>query len=366
MSSPERPIGRARPARCAALALLALLLAPPAAAQPAARATVARPGARPPSGVGRPTAAVSGPGTIALYPVTGRGEMDGDAADVQSLLDAAIHRVVQRSGDLVARDPMLLRASCGSARSATPACLAQLGGGGIVVRANVHRAANALVVTLQIVDRAGESHGPVAAAIDAYVQSAEPLTNGLLVLVDQVVVAERRRAQEQRIAAARAAAGGARPARPPGAPAAEGKRAETGTPGAAPGQGARPAPAERGDLAARQPPPSSSLVVATQASAPRAWMRPTGRWMTGIGAALLAGGIALSTVNRSASDDLDRRYGAGTLTQGDLSAYRRVDRVNTLTAAVMAAGGAFTLAGIALWTAPPVEGRVVGGVAGRF
>jgi hypothetical protein len=366
VSFPERPIRRARRrapgAAVATLASLGLALAAaPAVAQ-----------------VGPRGAASVAARTISLYPVTGRGELDGDAADVQSLLDAALHRVAQRSGDVVARDPLLLRPSCGPARSATAECLAQLAGNGVVVRATVRRAGNALIIAVHAVDGAAQSHGPVSAGIDAYVQSAEPLANAVLLLVDQAVAAERRRRQEGPRAASRPPTVDDRPAgiRPSAVSAprvASAPRAPRApiVPIPRPPSASRPeerAPAGKPDLSAAEPAPKPQAVAA----APRedrpagAWMRPTGRWMTGAGVALLAGGIALSTVNRSASDELDGRFEAGTLTPGDLSAYRRVDRANTLTAALFATGGAFTLAGVALWTAPPVQGRVVAGVAGRF
>lgn len=341
MSRPQRPIRRA-PRRApgaalASLAALGLALAAPARAQggPQAVASVA-------------------PRTISLYPVTGRGELDGDASDVQSLLDAALHRVVQRSEDVALGDPLLLRASCGPSPTATPECLAPLASGGMVVRATVHRSGNVLLVALYAVDRAGQSHGPVTAAIDAYVQSAEPLANAVLLLVDRVAVADRRRGLDPRKERPRPSLAQTPPVR--AAPPPEASRPE-------------PAPAPKPDLAAAEPAPAAKPIATAESRAerpPGAWMRPAGRWMTGAGVALLAGGVALSAVNRSAADDLDRRYGAGTLTPADLSAYRRVERANTLTAALFATGGAFTLAGIALWTAPPAQGRIVAGVAGRF
>jgi hypothetical protein len=353
----RKPSGRSAPRRAAtaALAALGLALAAPAAAQ----------------GQVRPATTASSR-TIALYPVTGRGELDADAADVQSLLDAALYRVAQRSEDVVARDPLLLRASCGPARNAAPQCLAQLAGSGIAVRATVRRVGNALVVAVAAVDGVAHVHGPVTVAIDAYVQSAEPLANAVLLLVDRVVVAERRRLQEPRRAASRPPVVTVRPAPELAAastPAAAAPVAPAKTPAAKAVPAANAGPAAKPDLAARAPAPAAAPIAAAEPRPERqarGWMRPTGKWMTGAGVALLAGGVALSVVNRSASDDLERKLGAGTLTAGDLSSYERVDRTNTLTAALFASGGAFTLAGMALWTAPPARGGVVGGFGGQF
>lgn len=265
-----------------------------------------------------PARAQVGPRALVVYPLSAAGPGAGDVRDVESLLDAALHRAVQRSTEIVLAQPLVARAACGPAASATAQCLAGLAGGGLVLRVGVHRSQSTLVVMLEAVDARARVVGPVTVSVDAFAQSSGPLTHGVLMLVEQAVASSRPRAD-------------LRPAEPP-------------VPLPAPVSLARQAP--RGE--------------------PRAWMRTAGPWITGAGVALLGGGIAVSVMNRSLSDELDRKHAAGTLGPGDLSSYRRVDQYNQLTQLLLASGGAFTLAGAAIWTAAPERGRVVAGVAGRF
>ena len=272
-----------------------------------------------------PASGQLGPRRLVVYPVAAAATAagSGDAGDVASLLDAALHRVVQRTDEVALGDPLVSRAACGGAQSASAQCLAGLSGGGLVLRVTVHRAQTLLVVQLEAVDGKARPFGPVTVSIDAYAQSAEPLMRGVLILVEQAAGASR--APDLR------AAGPSTPLPPP--PIAVAKRE---APAAAP------------------------------APAPRAWMRTAGPWLTTAGAAILAGGLALSTVNRSLSNELDRKFAAGTLTPADLASYDRVKRYDRLSQGLFLAGGAFTLSGVALWTAAPERGGASAGVAGRF
>jgi hypothetical protein len=266
-----------------------------------------------------PAPAQVGPRPMVVYPLSAGGPGAGDVRDVESLLDAALHRAVQRSAEIVLAQPLVARAACGPAASATAQCLAGLTGGGLVLRVAVHRSQSTLVVMLEAVDARARIFGPVTVSVDAFAQSSEPLTHGVLILVAQAAASSRPRAD-------------LRPAEPP-------------VPQPAPVRLAKPAP------------PSAQ---------PGAWMRTAGPWLTGAGIALLGGGVAVSVMNRSLSDELDRKYAAGTLGAGDLASYRRVEQYNTVTQILLASGGAFTLAGTAIWSAAPERGRVVAGVAGRF
>lgn len=265
-----------------------------------------------------PASAQIAPRLLTVYPLPAGAA--GDAKDALSLLDAALRRAALRSDDIRLAEPLVARAACGPAPSATPQCLAGLGGGGLVLRVAVHRSAATLVIMLEAVDAKARIIGPVTVSVDAYVQSAEPLAHGVLILVEQANAASRPRAD-------------LRTAQPPLPP---------------------------------PPVPKAVPLAPARKSEPGGWMRAAGPWITGTGVALLAGGLTVSVMNRSLSNELDRKYASGTLTGADLASYRRVDQYNQLTQALFASGGALTLVGTAIWTAAPERGRVVAGVSGRF
>lgn len=264
------------------------------------------------SSLAAPASAQVGPRAVAVYPVAAASSAAGDAADVQSLLDPALHRAAQRSEDVLVASPLVTRGTCGLASAATPQCLAGLAAGGLVLRVTVHRSEATIVALMELVDARARTFGPVTVSVDAFAQTAEPLANGLLMLVEQAVSAARPKA----------------------------------------------------DL--RAAPPPAVVTAAPPPSVPRAWMRTAGPWLTGAGAALLAGGVAVSVMSGSLSDDLARKYEAGALSPADRSSYRRVERYDSLTRLLLASGGAFALTGIAVWTSAPARGTAVAGVAGRF
>jgi hypothetical protein len=307
-----------------------------------------------------PALAQTGPRTVVVYPVAlAPGASRADAADVSALLDAALRRVVRRSEDVVLVEPLFLRPSCGAATSASLPCLAAQSGGALVLRVTVHRSSAQLIVQLEAVDAKARPFGPVTVSIDAFAQNSEPLVRAVLILVDQVVGGARR--PDLR-------AGGAVPLPPPPLPPAP--RVEK----PAPAPAVKPAPAAAALAVAppRPPPAAEKAPLALPEEAPRAgpekgaWMRTAGPILTGAGAALLAGGVALSVVNHRLSDDLERKFRAGTLTPADLDAYQRVERNDRTTRLLLGAGGALSLSGIAVWTAAPARGGAVAGVSGRF
>lgn len=281
-----------------------------------------------------PASAQTGPWRLVVYPAGAAGAAGGaaaDVADVAALLEPALRRLTLRTEQVVLGEPLVVRPSCGPASAAASSCLAGLAGGGLVLRVTVHRSQSLIVVQLEAVDAKARVFGPVTVSVDAYAQSTEPIVRGVLILVDQVAAASRR--PDLRAGA---------PLPPPPAP---------------------------GATAAARPPsaPFSALPGAPseKASRPGAWMRTAGPLLTGTGAAILAGGIALSVMNRSLSNELDHKFAAGTLTPADLAAYRRVERNDRMTRIFFAAGGALTLSGVAVWTAAPSKGAVAG-VAGKF
>ncbi len=268
---------------------------------------------------------------LVVYPVAAAGRATAEAADVVALLDPALRRVVLRTDELVLGEPLVTRPACGPAATASAQCLAGLSGGGLVLKVTVYRAQSLIVVQLEVVDAKAKTFGPVTVSIDAYAQSTEPIVRGVLILAEQVAAASRK--PDLRAAV---------PLPPPPIP------------------GAKPAPRpERAPFAALPAGPAPAP------SPPGGWMRTAGPWLTGAGAALLAGGIALSVVNHSLSSDLDRKFQSGTLTPGDLDAYRRVERYDGFTRLLFGAGGALALSGVAVWTAAP-SGGASAGVAGRF
>jgi hypothetical protein len=92
-----------------------------------------------------------------------------------------------------------------------------------------------------------------------------------------------------------------------------------------------------------------------------------GPWLTGVGAALVAGGAAIGYVNQGLADDLDARYARGALRPSDASEYDRVRTYNVVSTALLAAGGAAAAAGGYLWISAPARGSGAAvGAGGRF
>jgi hypothetical protein len=316
-----------------------------------------------------PALAQPGPRAIVVYPVASAAGAGGEVADVTSLLDAALRRLALRSDDIVLTEPLFLRATCGPATAAPLPCLAALSGAGLVLRVTVHRSQAILVVALEAVDARARSFGPVTVSVDAYAQSSEPLVRAMLVLMEQVNAGSRRSD----------VARGAVPLPPPPAGTVKKPPPVVAAPAEkAPAVAERPRPppappVEKPSLAVlpKAPPPAEArapIAVAQQApgpAAPGAWMRTAGPILTGAGAAILAGGIAVSVMNHSLSNQLERKFASGTLTASDLDAYRKVERYDQLTRILVGAGGALTLGGVAVWTAAP-RGGAAAGVAARF
>lgn len=259
----------------------------------------------------------------AIYPLGTLRAGPEDVSDVRALLDAALHRAERRGGLAPAGQPA--RAACGPATAAEAACLARLAGAGVVLLGVVERAGSTLVVALRAVDGQGRVYGPVTAAVDVYVQNAEVLVQALSTLDDL-------------------RHGAALPA---------------------PSLRAAPPPAPRSLEAAR--PPSTSPATGGSGGA---WRVGAGRWTTAAGVGLLAAGAVTAALNRQLAADLEDRYGRSQLEPGDAARYRTVDTYNSVSVALLAAGGVATAAGIVLWaTAPdvrPVRGGATFGVSGHF
>lgn len=332
-----------------------------------------------------PAAAQVGPRVVSLYPVSRDVR---DAGEIAGLLEVALHRLTQRDDSVALATPLVPRAACGPARSATPACLARIAGDGLVVRAVLQPSGrSAMLVALHAVDGRGRSTGPVSAAVDTFIQTAEPLVNALRVLLERVDAGERLRAGEPRRepvakapppapAAPRGAVEAAPPQQPqamaaPPAASVERPRDEGAPPPAGKPEdveaGAGPAPVEKPDLRAAEPRAKPAVQASLSQRPPeRHWMRRTGPWVAGAGAVLLAGSAAVSFMNHSLSSDLEDKLAEGRLTPADRSDYDRVELYNTVSKALFASGGALAFGGLALWTAPLPSGPAVAGVSGTF
>jgi hypothetical protein len=281
---------------------------------------------------------------VRIHPLGG-SERDGPAiADAQALLETAVPGAARRSERLVAAKPLVSPASCAPALAAD--CLAKLAQDGLVVTGTVRMAAGIMVVSLRAVDGAGRVVGRTDVGVDAFVQSAEPLTRALLDI-------------EARLPTGHAGAAPVETARsaPPASPASQ-----------------RPEPG-RGDAMAdpvlRPDPPRADSTVRYKDPKPvrESGRLTAGKWATGVGVALLAGGTAAALLNRSRAQDLDARYQSNSLTPADASKYRDVETYNGVATALLVGGATATVTGLVLWsTAPdpePTRGATFG-VQGRF
>lgn len=261
--------------------------------------------------------AAAGAVELSLYPVERVGE-DDDAATVSSLLEAAVHQAARRGGVRPA-DPLSPRPRCGAASKATPTCLAEVAGQGVVLRATVRRAQGFLVVTLDLVDRQARTFGPVRVGLETVIQHSEPLTRAILDL------------------AARAEAPPKLFAATPGAEAA----AAIGVPSPAPPLAWRPS-----------------------------WQAKTAPWLGAAGVALATAGGMFAASRQSLNEKLDRKRAAGTFTEGDERWVAEADRYGERSRVLLIAGGSCAAAGLALWafspSVVPVKGGATVGVGGKF
>jgi hypothetical protein len=287
---------------------------------------------------------------VAIYPfrVPGLSKLQRD--DMHGILEAALASAARR-GVLSPRARVLLPVTCGEAP--TPACLAQAAGDGLVLSGRGELRSGMVLVTAALWDSTGSRTREVRFVVDLVIQNLRPVGESIAELELEIEPDGKVARDDRRL-----------PARDPHAPPAAkapaiaeappAPRPPAATPAAPPPAAVRPA-RERISVAA--PPP-----------APPLWKRRAGPWLTGIGAALLAGGAAVGWMNRDLAGDLDARYERGTLGPGDRASYDRVKTMNVLSTALFAAGGAATAAGAWLWiSAPSAPGRVaMVGAEARF
>jgi hypothetical protein len=294
---------------------------------------------------------------VVIYPfrVPGLSKLQRD--DMHGILEAGLASASRR-GVLSPRSPVLLPVTCGE--TPTPACLAVAAGDGLVLSGRGELRSGMVLVTAALWDSTGTRTREVRFVVDLVIQNLRPVNDSIAELEVEVepdgkVARDDRRVPARDPHASPPAIAAAPPASKPPifapAPAAPRAAAPPPEPAAAP----RPAPAERISVA---PPPSR----------PPRWKRQAGPWLTGIGAALLAGGATVGWLNRDLAGDLDARYARGALGPGDRDAYDRVRTFNVLSTALFAAGGAATAAGAWLWiSAPSAPGKVaMVGAEARF
>ena len=250
--------------------------------------------------------------TAAVYPIFGEGVSAAECSDVEGTMQSALVRA-SRSGPFAPADPPLVDARCGAARDATPACLARLAGGGVILYGVARRAGLNISLTLSTIDARQTVLGPVKVAVDP--------------LFDNPKVFES--AFEQLAAAAR----------PPPAAAV-----------------AAPAPVR---------PKAPAAAVEAEPPDPSRWMKRASL-ASGIGAvAVLAGGVAFGYLARKTNDDLNTKYLNHSLTTADASRYSQVRTYGNIANGLFVASGALAVAAITFWGLLPDENSGMG-LSGHF
>jgi hypothetical protein len=292
-----------------------------------------------------PAAAAAG-FPVAIYPFRVPGLTQAQRADMHSILQAGLASASRR-GVLSPRSPVVLPMSCGDVP--TPACLGQAAAGGLVLTGRGELRSGMVLVTAALWDSTGARSRELRFVIDLVIQNLRPVGEAIQEL-EVEVDPDGRIARDDRLPPARDPHG--QPARQPSVAAAP-------TPPPAPAAAPRPpAPA----------PAARVNVAAPSRAAPPLWKRKAGPWLTGVGAALLAGGAAVGYLNRDLAHELDAKYAGGTLGPGDRAAYDRVKTYNVLSTALFAAGGAAAAAGTWFWVSAPAAPGAVAmvGAEGRF
>ena len=257
----------------------------------------------------------------ALYPVQTEKLTRDEAADVQAILESAL-RLANRRDVISARQPAILRSTCGIPPA--DACLASMARGGVVLHARAMRRGEVVIVTIAFVDGEGRRTRSVSFGLDLTIQNVRPADQAISTLEYEL----------RDLANA-----------PP------------------------PADMVKADPL---PPPARASAAATKITAQgRSSSRATaGKWLTGGGVAVVAGGIAFGVLARQANASLTDKYASGSLGPADASSYSKVKRYNTIANSLLVVGGVMTATGFYYWmVAPdvqPVRGGVTLGLAGQF
>jgi hypothetical protein len=274
---------------------------------------------------------------VGVYPFKVPGLAADRRAELHDILATALASAARR-GILAPRSPVLVRAACGE--EPAPGCLARLAEDGLVLAGRAELSSGVVLVTAALWDATGARTREVRFAVDLVIQNVRPVTESLLALEMEI--------------------------EPDGRVARDHRRLPV--PPAAAKQASAP-PTKAPPVAAKPPAPRAAAKLAVGEPAPRAphWKRKAAPWLTGVGAALVAGGAAVAWMNRGLADDLDARYARGGLRPSDASSYDRVRAYNVVSTALLAAGGVTAAAGGYLWiSAPPRGAGAAVGAGGRF
>jgi hypothetical protein len=284
---------------------------------------------------------------VAVYPFKVPGLAEEQRAELHAILEAGLASASRR-GILAPRTPALLQGTCGEPPPA--ACLAQIASakGGLVLAGRGELRSGLVLVSAALWDASGARTREVRFVVDLVIQNLRPVNDSLLELEIEIAP-DGRVARDDRRLPAPEARGGPPPKADPAAP--------------PPAASAKAAPA----APARAKPATKISVADPAPRAPPRWRRTVGPWLTGVGAALVAGGAAVGWMNRGLADDLDARYARGALRPSDAQSYDRVRTYNVVSTALLAAGGAAVVAGGYLWiSAPPSGAGATVGAGGRF
>jgi hypothetical protein len=285
---------------------------------------------------------------VAIYPFRVPSLTVAQRDEMHGVIEAAVASASRR-GVLSPRSPILLAKTCGD--TPTPPCLADAAAGGLVLTGRGELRSGMVLVTAALWDSSGSRTREVRFVVDLVIQNLRPVGESIQEL-EMEIEPDGKVSRHDR----------APPARDPHGPAAAKATAVAATP--SPPR----APAAAPSLAPARTPAARIAIAAPARRNPARWKRTAGPWLTGIGAAFLAGGAAVGWLNRDLSDELDAKYARGTLSPGDRASYDRVKTFNVLSTALFAAGGAATAAGTWLWISAPGARDEVAlvGAGGRF
>ena len=279
---------------------------------------------------------------VAIYPLRVPGLSAAQRADLYGMLEAGLASASRR-GILSPRAPLVLPETCGNAPA--PACLAEAAKGGLILAGRGELRSGVVLVNAALWDSSGTRTRQVRFIVDLVIQNLRPFRDSLLELEMEIgpdghVVRDDR-----------------------APPVAQGGSAQK-----APALAAAPPPAA---VTAAPQKTAAAARLAEPARAPRGpplWRRTAGPWLTGVGAALLAGGATVAVLNRDLANDLDARYANHQLSAADRSSYDRVRTYNLLSTSLFAAGGVAIATGTWIWiSAPAAPGAPAAvGAGGRF
>lgn len=310
---------------------------------------------------------------VGLYPVQAEGLTEGERAEVQGIVEAALTAAAAR-GVLEPRTPLLVPANCKA--PITVGCVATLARGGVVLYAKARRRGAQISVTVLFVDALGRKTRAVAFPVDPFIQNLRPANDAIATVEAELVAGaleDTSPPPPPAVARTEPPAAERTPPRPepapPAAPApAPPKVAEPSAPAPVP---AAPAPrtAAAADLTPHpkaEPPPARRPAPAAPEPRAGGWRRGAGAWLTGGGLAMLAAGAVVGLTGKRLADTLEDRFEDGALRPDDARLYDRVELYEQVANGLFIAGGVVTVAGLGLHAAAAPGGGAAVAVRGTF